>query len=128
VIAIIQGDNAGLRDYMVAAGASEIVANPDTMFSLLGVATGGVFLRNAFAKLKIQAQTLQWKEYKGAAETLARDTMSPALRESMTAIVADWEKVLVETIASARKISPERARGAYRGGIRQHKSSRSIII
>ncbi|HSU90572.1 MAG TPA: signal peptide peptidase SppA [Sporolactobacillaceae bacterium] len=116
VIAIIQGDNAGLRDYMVAAGASEIVANPDTMFALLGVATGGVFLRNAFTKLKIQAQTLQWKEYKGAAETLARDTMSPALRESMTAIVADWEKVLVETIASARKISPERARELIAAG------------
>ncbi|HYR78837.1 MAG TPA: signal peptide peptidase SppA [Candidatus Dormibacteraeota bacterium] len=116
VIAIIQGDSAGLRDYMVAAGASEIVANPDTMFTLLGVATGGVFLRNAFAKLKIQAQTLQWKEYKGAAETLARDTMSPALRESMTAIVADWEKVLVETIASARKLSPERARELIAAG------------
>jgi len=116
VIAIIQGDSAGLRDYMVAAGASEIVANPDTMFTLLGVATGGVFLRNAFTKLKIQAQTLQWKEYKGAAETLARDTMSPALRESMTAIVADWEKVLVETIASARKLSPERARELIAAG------------
>src|SRR5258708_10759092 len=53
VIAIIQGDNAAMRDYMVATGASEIVANPDTMFALLGVATGGVFLRNAFTKLKI---------------------------------------------------------------------------
>ncbi len=116
VIAIIQGDNAGLRDYMVAAGGSEIVANPDTMFTLLGVATGGVFLRNAFAKLKIQAQTLQWKEYKGAAETLARDAMSPALRESMEAVVGDWEKVLVETIASARKLTPERARELIAAG------------
>jgi protease IV len=116
VIAIIQGDNAGLRDYMVAAGASEIVSNPDTMFTLLGVATGGVFLRNAFTKLKIQAQTLQWKEYKGAAETLARDTMSPALRESMEAVVGDWEKVLIETIGSARKLSPERARELIAAG------------
>ena len=116
VIAIIQADTAGLRDYMVAAGASEIVSNSDTMFTLLGVATGGVFLRNAFTKLKIQAQTLQWKEYKGAAETLARDTMSPALRESMQAVVGDWEKVLIETIASARKLSPERARELIAAG------------
>jgi protease-4 len=36
--------------------------------------------------------------------------MSPALRESMEAIVADWEELLVETIASARKLSPEKAR------------------
>jgi protease-4 len=110
VIALLRGDDAGLREYLVAAGAGEIVANPDTMLTMLGVATGGVFLKNALDKLKIQAQTLQWKEYKGAAETLGRDTMSPALRESMEAIVADWEELLVETIASARKLSPEKAR------------------
>ncbi|MGB3552497.1 MAG: S49 family peptidase, partial [Candidatus Binatus sp.] len=66
VIALLRGDNAGLREYLVAAGAGEIVANPDTMLTMLGVATGGVFLKSALDKLKIQAQTLQWKEYKGA--------------------------------------------------------------
>src|SRR6202030_2586433 len=116
VIALLRGDDAGLREYLVAAGAGEIVANPDTMLTMLGVATGGVFLKNALDKLKIQAQTLQWKEYKGAAETLGRDTMSPALRESMEAVVADWEKILVETIASARKLSPERARELIAAG------------
>ena len=116
VIALLRGDSAGLREYLVAAGAGEIVANPDTMLTMLGVATGGVFLKSALDKLKIQAQTLQWKEYKGAAETLGRDTMSPAVRESMEAIVADWEKILVETIASARKMSPERAREVIAAG------------
>jgi len=116
VIALLRGDDAGLREYLVAAGAGEIVANPDTMLAMLGVATGGVFLKNALDKLKIQAQTLQWKEYKGAAETLGRDTMSPALRESMEAIVADWEKILVEAIASARKLSPEKARELIAAG------------
>ena len=116
VIAILDGDSAGLRDYMVAAGAGEIVANPDTMLTLLGVATGGVFLSKAFAKLKIQAQTLQWKEYKGAAETFNRDAMSPALRESMEAIVRDWEKVLVGTISSSRNLSPDRARELIAAG------------
>jgi len=116
VIALLRGDDAGLREYLVAAGAGEIVANPDTMLTMLGVATGGVFLKNALNKLKIQAQTLQWKEYKGAAETLARDTMSPAVRESMEAIVADWEKILVETISSARKLAPERARELIAAG------------
>ncbi|MGA9724224.1 MAG: signal peptide peptidase SppA [Candidatus Binatus sp.] len=116
VIALMRGDSAGLREYLVAAGAGEIVANPDTMLTMLGVATGGVFLKNALDKLKIQAQTLQWKEYKGAAETLGRDTMSPAVRESMEAIVADWEKILVETIAEARKMTPERARELIAAG------------
>src|SRR5277367_7109719 len=116
VIALLRGDDAGLREYLVAAGAGEIVANPDTMLSLLGVATGGVFLKNALDKLKIQAQTLQWKEYKGAAETLGRDAMSAAVRESMEAIIADWEKILVEAIGSARKLSPEKARELIAAG------------
>jgi protease IV len=116
VIALLRGDDAGLREYLVAAGAGEIVANPDTMLTMLGVATGGVFLKNALDKLKIQAQTLQWKEYKGAAETLGRETMSPAVRESMEAIVADWEKLLVDAIAWARKLSPEKARELIAAG------------
>ncbi len=116
VIALLRGDSAGLREYLVAAGAGEIVANPDTMLTMLGVATGGVYLKNALAKLKIQAQILQWKEYKGAAEMLGRDTMSPAVRESMEAIVADWEKILVETISAARKLTPQRARELVAAG------------
>lgn len=123
VIALLRGDSAGLREYLVAAGAGEIVANPDTMLTMLGVATGGVFLRAALDKLKVQAQTLQWKEYKGAGETLGRDTMSPALRESMEAIVGDWEKILVEAIASARKLTPERARELIATGFISAKSA-----
>jgi protease IV len=116
VIALLRGDSAGLREYLVAAGAGEVVANPDTMLTMLGVATGGVFLKHALDKLKIQAQTLQWKEYKGAAETLGRDTMSPAVRESMEAIVGDWEKILVGAIAPARKLTEERARALIAAG------------
>src|SRR5271157_3517575 len=116
VIALLRGDSAGLREYLVAAGAGEIVANPDTMLTMLGVATGGVFLKSALDKLKIQAQILQWKEYKGAGEMLGRDTMSPAVRESMEAIVADWEKIIVETVASARKMTPERTRELIASG------------
>jgi protease-4 len=116
VVALLRGDDAGLREYLVAAGAGEIVANPDTMLTLLGVATGGVFLKNALDKLKVQAQTLQWKEYKGAAETLGRETMSSAVRESMEAIVADWEKIIVEAVAAARKLTPERARELIASG------------
>ncbi len=116
VISLLRGDMVGPREYLVAAGAGEIVVNPDTMFTMLGVATGGVFLKRALDKLKVQAQTLQWKEYKGAAEQFGRDTMSPALRESMEAMVGDWEKILVEAIASARNMSAERARELIAAG------------
>src|SRR6516165_7398358 len=81
VIALLAGDSVSEREYFIACGASEIVANPDTSLMMLGVAAGNYFLRGALEQIGVEAQTLQWKEYKGAGETFARDTMSPALRE-----------------------------------------------
>jgi protease-4 len=108
-IALLEGDSAGVREYLVACGASEIVANPNVLVTMLGVAAGGVFLRGALDKLQVEAQTLQWKEYKGAAETLARDRMSPELRESLEAIVADSKELLAARLAESRGVARERA-------------------
>ncbi|HUY19715.1 MAG TPA: signal peptide peptidase SppA [Candidatus Binataceae bacterium] len=110
VVAVMAGDQASVREYLVAAGASKIVVNPDTALMLLGVAAGNLFLKLALDKAQIEAQTLQWKEYKGAAEMFSRETMSPPLRESLEAIVGDWEAILVETIAADRGLAPDRAR------------------
>jgi len=108
-IALLEGDSASVREYLVACGASEIVANPNTLVTMLGVAAGGVFLRGALDRLKVEAQTLQWKEYKGAAETFTRERMSPELHESLEAIVADSKELLAARIAEARSLAPARA-------------------
>ena len=110
VVALMDGDNVSVRDYLVACGASEIVVNPDSAFMMLGVAAGNFFLRNALVKLGVEAQTLQWKEYKGAAEMFSRDEMSPELRESLDAILNDWKAILVEHVAAGRKLAPEVAK------------------
>ncbi len=108
-IALLEGDSVGVREYLAACGAGEVIANPNAVMMLLGVAAGGVFLRGALDKLQIEAQTLQWKEYKGAAETLSRERMSAELRESLGAIVADWKELLAARIAAARALDPARA-------------------
>ncbi|MGZ6226671.1 MAG: signal peptide peptidase SppA [Candidatus Binataceae bacterium] len=108
-IALLEGDSAGVHEYLVACGAGEIVANPNALLTMLGVAAGGIFLRGAMDKLQLEAQTLQWKEYKGAAETFTRDRMSPELHESLEAIVSDCKEVLAARIAAARSLAPERA-------------------
>jgi protease-4 len=108
-VALLEGDSTSVREYLVACGASEIVANPNTLVTMLGVAAGGVFLRGALDRLKVEAQTLQWKEYKGAAETFTRERMSPELHESLEAIVADSKELLAARIAEARSLAPARA-------------------
>jgi protease IV len=108
IVALFTGDGLGPRELLIAAGATEVVANPDAMIAMLGVASGGIFLKSALEKLGVQAQTLQWKEYKGAAEMFSRDTMSAALRESLDAIIRDSERLIAEAISESRKIDLER--------------------
>jgi len=110
VVAILSGDSVSVRDYLLACGASEVIVNPDTSLMMLGVATGSFFLKSAIAKLGIEAQTLQWKEYKGAAETFNRDSMSPEVRESLEAIISDCKTIIAESVATARKLTVDRAR------------------
>jgi len=109
VVAVLDGESAGVCDYLVASAANEIICNPETMVTMLGVSAGGVFLKRAFEKLHVQVQTLQYKEYKGAAEMFSRESMSPPLRESLQAIIGDWRQVLTERIARARNIPLETA-------------------
>src|SRR5215469_7713152 len=108
IVALFTGDGLGPRELLIAAGATEVVANPDAMIAMLGVAAGGVFLRSALEKFGIQAQTVQRKEYKGAAEMFSRDSMSTALRESLEAIVRDSERLIAEAISESRRIDLER--------------------
>ena len=110
VIAVLGGDQITARDYLIACGAGEIVANPDSALMMLGISSGSLFLIDALNKLGIQAQTLQWKEYKGAAEMFSRETMSPELRESLEALIGDCQSLLTQSVASARRMPAERAR------------------
>ena len=110
VTAVIGGDQITPRDYLIACGASEIVANPDSALMMLGLSAGSLFLTDALGKLGIQAQTLQWKEYKGAAEMFTRETMSPELRESLEALISDCHSLITQSVANTRGMTPERAR------------------
>jgi protease-4 len=124
VIAVMTGDSPSLTEYLIASGASEIVINPDAMLVLLGVAIASPFLREALEHVGVRVQTLQWKQYKGAAEMLTRDTMSPELRESLEAIIQDREKVLVEALKEARRLEPERARELLSAGFLSPRAAR----
>ena len=116
VTALLTGDSPSVRDYLIAAGADQIVANPDVMLTMLGVAMGNPFVKGALEKAGVRAQTLQWKEYKGAGEMFTRDAMSPAVRESLDAIIGDWMQIIASAISDARRIPLERARELVSAG------------
>jgi protease-4 len=109
-IAVLDAEAAEPHGYLIAAGAREIVANPDTSMMMLGVTVGGFFAKRALSNLHVGAQTLQWKEYKGAAEITSREHMSAEVRESLEAVVNDWQEVLVDYLARSRRLEPARAK------------------
>jgi len=128
VVAVLADDGAGVREYLVAAGAGEIVANPDTLLAFTGLAAGAPFLRRALERIDVEAQTLQWKEYKGAAEILSRDSMSAELRESLDAVLSDTEGVMVAAVANSRVINADRARELLRSGFQSVRAAREARL
>jgi protease-4 len=115
-IAVLEAEATEPLDYLIAAGAHEIIANPDTALMMLGLSAGGLFLKRALARVHIGAQSLQWKEYKGAGEITSREHMSPQVRESLEALVRDWQRVLVDYVARARGFDAARAGELLNGG------------
>jgi protease-4 len=123
-VAVLEAEAVEPHGYLVAAGAREIVANPDTSLMMLGVSAGGVFVKRALSKLHVGAQSLQWKEYKGAGEITSREHMSPEVRESLEAMVNDWQQVLTDYLARARRLAPSRATELVNGGFFSASSGR----
>jgi len=115
-IAVLDAEAAEPHAYLIAAAAREIVANPDTSLMMLGVTLGGLFAKRALSNLHVGAQSLQWKEYKGAAEITSREHMSAQVRESLEAVVNDWQDVLVDYLARSRRLEPARARELLNSG------------
>jgi len=109
-IAVLEGDSLSTREYLIAAAAGQVIANPDATLAMVGLSAGGLFFKDALQRLRIDAQALQWKEYKGAAETFSRQEMSAPLRDSITALLGDSERLMVEYVARARRLSPSVAR------------------
>ncbi|HKD66462.1 MAG TPA: signal peptide peptidase SppA [Candidatus Binataceae bacterium] len=115
-VAVLDSEGVELHDYLIAAGAREIVANPDTPLMMLGVSAGAFFVKRALSSLHVGAQSLQWKEYKGAGEITSREHMSPEVRESLEAVINDWQRVLVDYISRSRRLDAARARELINGG------------
>ena len=123
-LAVLDSESAGPREYLIAAAAGEIVVNPDTTLEMLGVSAGSFFVKRALANLHVEAQTLQWKEYKGAGEMTSREHMSPEVRESLEAVIGDCEKVLVDYLARSRRLAPQRARELLNCGFLSAQAAR----
>lgn len=96
--------SADASEYLVAAACQEIALAPSGTILIPGARAEVTFYKELLDKLGLKYDVLQMGRFKGAAETFTRTGMSPALRESMEAMVDDAYSALVSAIAKDRKL------------------------
>ncbi|MBS0264380.1 MAG: signal peptide peptidase SppA [Planctomycetes bacterium] len=97
-------------DYALASACDDVsMPQPGTLM-LVGVRAEVTFYKKLFDMIGVKADMLRVGEFKSAAETYTRSEMSPEFRQEMEEIVDDRYEQLVETLAKARKLTPEKVK------------------
>jgi len=116
VYAYLAVDMANEKELYLASAADEIYLNPDSGLLINGLMAEVGFYKRMMAKLKIEPQFLQFKEFKSA-ENFTREKMTPEVRSMLESILVDIQDRFVRTIAEERKIDPTRLREVIKNGI-----------
>ncbi|MFT3921742.1 MAG: signal peptide peptidase SppA [Myxococcales bacterium] len=86
VVALPQG--ADQRELWLASAGDHVCASEPAAFSALGPVAQRPYLAGLLSKLGVQVQVFAQGDYKTAAESLARETMSAPEREQLGALLA----------------------------------------
>jgi protease-4 len=105
VIAYIS--DADNRDYYLESAADQILLNPLGTLAFRGMAADGMFFKGACDKYGLEFTAVRRGKFKSAVEPFTRENFSPESREQLNALLKTlWGDVL-DTVAGARKLSPE---------------------
>jgi len=99
--------NADIDIYTLASIADKIVMDELGTLSMLGYSVGRGYARQALEKLGIGVRELRYFEYKSAAETFTRDSMSDADRRQYNAYLDDIFNLTRDTLINARNLTGE---------------------
>ncbi|MFN9368333.1 MAG: signal peptide peptidase SppA [Planctomycetia bacterium] len=96
--------------YAVALACDSIAMPPAATLEITGVRAEMTFFKSMLDRLGVQAEILQVGDFKGAAEPLTRDGMSPQLRQQYESWIGDLYEQLVDGIAVGRGLPAARVR------------------
>jgi protease-4 len=105
ICAFISGANLDL--YNLASVADKIVMDEQGTLSFLGYVYGRTYLQHTLEKLGVGVRELRYQEYKSAAETFTRDSLSEADRRQYEAYLEDIFSLTRDTLMAARSWTPE---------------------
>jgi protease IV len=110
-------ESADTKDYLIATACDQIVIPESGMVMIPGLRAEISFYKELFDMLSIQPEVLRVGEFKSAAEPYSRSEMSPAFREEMEAIIDDYYRQIVETIAESRKLTQDQVKSLIDTGL-----------
>jgi protease-4 len=108
VLAYLTG--GGTREYWLATAATAIAMPPGSILEVNGISTSNLYLKEALARLGVAFEVVTAGAYKSAPEPLVRTGPSPETREATNALLDDVFGRLVNDVAAARRLPPERVR------------------
>jgi len=93
---------ADLDMYYLATVADKIVMDDQGTLILMGYAWGRGYIQHSLEKLGVGARELRYLEFKSAAETYTRDSLSAADRKQYGEILDDIMTITRDTVTKAR--------------------------
>jgi protease-4 len=93
---------ADLDLYCLATVADKIIMDDQGTLTMLGYVWGRGYMQHSLEKLGIGARELRYLEYKSAAETYVRDSLSEADRRQYGAVLDDIMNITRDTVTKAR--------------------------
>lgn len=105
-----------MRDYYMASACTKIYMTPSDELDLKGIGLELMYFKNTLDKLGVHVDVEHAGKYKDYGDQFTRSSMSPETNEVMTSLVDDLYGDLVNTIAKARKKSPEAMRATIDDG------------
>src|SRR6185503_6850281 len=99
------------KEYYIATACDKIMVPPPGELFINGLAADVMFFRGSLDKLGIYPDIYQIGKYKSAGDMFTQKQMTDAHREYINSMLDDLYNRYINTIAQARKKTPEEVRG-----------------
>ncbi|MCB9667707.1 MAG: signal peptide peptidase SppA [Myxococcales bacterium] len=106
-------EGGGNQEYYVASSADQIWTSPQASLGVLGIGAEFHYPKRLLDRLGVELQVFACGEFKTAAESLVRTTMSVAQREQMDALLQTRHEALTTAISARFSGDTARAERIY---------------
>ena len=103
--AIVYTPYLDLPHYYAATAAARIIAPPGAQFDVLGLYTEVTFLKDALARVGVQADVVQISPYKTAFDRFSQADITPEYRAQLEWLLDDQYDMLTADMAAGRSLN-----------------------